>query len=149
MLEDHLTLYLADDDKDDRSLLIEAFQHITLNVTIVDFDNGVTLMANLLDKNKPLPHIIYLDLNMPLMNGMECIRDIKDEEALSKIPIIIYSNSLDTTIQKVLYSQGASMYLIKPNSFQELQVLLGKSLEYVKPGNTSPVLSFKDFVLKP
>ncbi len=131
MLLQTLLIYLADDDKEDRMLFKEALDEIDMNISIEDFDNGVTLMDNLLKVDKPLPHVIYLDLNMPLMNGEECLNDIRNEPRFSNIPIIIYSTYADTPISNELQKKGANLYLVKPNSFEKLKYLLTKSLKYI------------------
>lgn len=131
MLLKPLLIYLADDDQDDRMLFKEALDEINVDIAIEDFDNGVTLMDNLLNKDKPLPDVIYLDLNMPLMNGEECLHDIKNEPELSQIPIIIYSTYADEVSANNLKKQGANLYLEKPDTFNNLKNLLRKSLDYI------------------
>ena len=131
MLLKSLLIYLADDDRDDRMLFKEALDEIDMAFAIEDFDNGVTLMDNLLNKSKPLPDVIYLDLNMPLMNGEECLHDIKNEPELSQIPIIIYSTYVDEAAANSLQKRGADLYLEKPDSFEKLKNLLRKSLEFI------------------
>ena len=131
MLQKPLLIYLADDDNEDRMLFKEALDEINMNVSVEDFDNGVTLMEHLLMTNKPLPDAIYLDLNMPLMNGEECLNDIRNEPQLSKIPIIIYSTYIDETLAEKLQNKGANWYLMKPSTFGELKNLLQKSLNYI------------------
>jgi response regulator RpfG family c-di-GMP phosphodiesterase len=140
-----LLIYLADDDNEDRMLFKEAFDEIDINVSIEDFDNGVTLMDNLLRLDKPLPHVIYLDLNMPLMNGEECLHDIKNEPRLLNIPIIIYSTHADVSITNELQKKGAALYLVKPNAFEALKSLLSKSLEYIHL--TTNHTDFPEFVI--
>ncbi|MBP0903686.1 response regulator [Mariniflexile gromovii] len=131
MLQKPLLIYLADDDNEDRMLFKEALDEINMNVSVEDFDNGVTLMEHLLMKDKPLPDAIYLDLNMPLMNGEECLNDIRNEPYLSQIPIIIYSTYIDEQMADRLQSNGANWYLMKPNTFGKLKSLLQKSLNYI------------------
>ncbi|WP_308992335.1 response regulator [Mariniflexile litorale] len=131
MLQKPLLIYLADDDNEDRMLFKEALDEINMEVYIKDFDNGVTLMEHLLMTDQPLPDAIYLDLNMPLMNGEECLIDIRNEPQLSQIPIIIYSTYVDEAMIDRLQKKGANWYLMKPNSFEELKNLLRKSLNYV------------------
>lgn len=132
MIHKTLLIYLADDDNEDRMLFKEALDELDMNVVIEDFDNGVTLMEHLLMQEKPLPDAIYLDLNMPLMNGEECLHDIKNEPELSKIPIIIFSTYIDEIMAQRLQKDGADWYLMKPNSFQKLKSLLRKSLNYIQ-----------------
>ncbi|WP_434036339.1 response regulator [Formosa sp. 4Alg 33] len=127
-----LLIYLADDDETDRMLFLEAFNNSISEIEVVSFDNGVTLMDNLLNETKPLPHAIYLDLNMPLMNGIECLNDIKNEIKLQDIPIFIYSSTIDSSMSDELQKQGANLYLVKPNSFDKLVSILSKSLDYLQ-----------------
>ncbi|WP_445735835.1 response regulator [Mariniflexile sp.] len=143
MLQKPLLIYLADDDNEDRMLFKEALDEIDLDVYIEDFDNGVTLMDQLL-KAENLPDAIYLDLNMPLMNGEECLNDIRNEPKLSHIQIIIYSTYVDEAMAERLHKKGANWYLMKPNSFNKLKNLLRKSLEYVYIGskNTASLSKF-------
>ncbi|CAH8282132.1 CheY-like chemotaxis protein [Mariniflexile fucanivorans] len=131
MLQKPLLIYLADDDNEDRMLFKEALDELNMNVAVEDFDNGVTLMEHLLMAGKPLPDAIYLDLNMPLMNGEECLNDIRNEPQLSKIPIIIYSTYIDEAMADTLQNKGANWYLMKPSTFGNLKNLLRKSLNYV------------------
>jgi CheY-like chemotaxis protein len=140
-------IFLADDDSEDRQLFTEALHELPFEINVATFDNGVTLMDELLNHEKKLPDLIFLDLNMPLMNGEECLADIRDEPKLAKIPIIIYSNYLDKEKVKLLYRKGADRYLKKPTQFAKLKSSLSyciKSLESVKDGKGSLV----DFIIK-
>lgn len=143
MLQKPLLIYLADDDNEDRMLFKEALDELNLNVIIEDFDNGVTLMEHLLMTEKTLPDAIYLDLNMPLMNGEECLNDIKNEPQLSQIPVIIYSTYIDEIMANRLQNDGASWYLIKPNSFEKLKNLLLKSLNQIHIGYNKMAPNFE------
>lgn len=145
MLLPPILIYLADDDKEDRMLFKEALDAIGMNAYIEDFDNGVTLMVNLLNTTKPLPDVIYLDLNMPLMNGEECLNDIKDESRLSNIPIVIYSTYEDKTITDKLQKKGANLYIVKPNSFEKLKNVLTKSLDNIH--HSRDKTGFPEFVI--
>ncbi|ALJ03696.1 hypothetical protein APS56_00380 [Pseudalgibacter alginicilyticus] len=144
MLHKPLLIYLADDDNEDRMLFKEALDELQMDVIVQDFDNGVTLMEHLLKTDTPLPDVIYLDLNMPLMNGEECLNDIRNEPNLLDIPIIIYSTYIDETMSDTLQDKGANWYLMKPNTFGKLKKLLRKSLNYVYSGseNTASNLEF-------
>ncbi len=142
-----LRIYLADDDDDDRVLFCDAIEELGIETSVNTFENGVDLMANLIDKDKGLPDMIFLDLNMPLMNGEECLDDIRSEPALTKIPIIIYSTSLDEKMAEVLQLKGANLYLQKPKSYNQLKESLSRSIDaiynYIKGGPT-----LKDFIVK-
>jgi CheY-like chemotaxis protein len=119
-----LTIFLADDDQDDRMLFTEALINLGSFIDIRAFDNGVDLLATLLEPEVALPDIIFLDLNMPLMNGEECLDNLKNEPKLSAIPVVIYSSYIDTELMAVLQGKGADHFLQKPNTFPNLQLRL-------------------------
>ncbi len=147
MNKDQLNIFLADDDDDDRLLFCEALDELETNTRVTTFENGVDLMANLIDKEIALPDMIFLDLNMPLMNGEECLNDIKLEPTLSEIPIVIYSTSLDPHMAEILLEKGANLYLQKPKSYTQLKASLERSLESIDQNQSRPT-SMKDFVIK-
>ncbi|MFS4418238.1 response regulator [Maribacter sp. 2307ULW6-5] len=124
-------VFLADDDADDRQFLIDAFQELPDRVKVTTFDNGVELMDALLH-TKPLPQMVFLDLFMPLMNGEECLHDIRNEAALAAIPVVIYSTMLDPDKAADLKEQGANKYLQKPASFEALKQALTVCLDYIE-----------------
>ena len=146
MIQKPFLIYLADDDADDRELFKEALSEIETDVFIADFDNGVSLIDHLLNPQNRLPDVIYLDLNMPLMNGEECLDDIKNEQKLSKIPIIIYSTYVDEDTSDRLKNKGANGFLTKPSSFSELKNSLHSSLKYVYSNSQNPS-SFQEFII--
>lgn len=138
----NLIIFLADDDKDDRSLLSDALLELSPTVKLKTFDNGVDLMASLLERERSLPDIIFLDLNMPLMTGEECLEDIRNERQLAKIPVVIYSGYHDDHKIRLLQKKGADRFLQKPNSYLELQALLLRSITCLTTNNSN-----EDFVI--
>ncbi|HZJ20799.1 MAG TPA: response regulator [Pricia sp.] len=140
-------IFLADDDDDDRQLFQEALAKISDFVNIITFDNGVSLIDQLLKTHEKLPDAIFLDLNMPLMNGEECLADIRNESIFAQVPIIIYSTSLDRAKVEYLYEKGANRYLQKPSSFAHLKSALEKCLGYLD-NNTGKDGGILDFVIK-
>ncbi|TDQ32351.1 response regulator [Zeaxanthinibacter enoshimensis] len=142
-----LHIVLADDDDDDRLLFTEALEETSIPATVTTFDNGVDLMAYLINEDEALPDIIFLDLNMPLMNGEECLRDIRNEPSLKRIPIIIYSTSLDLDKVKVLRKRGANYYIQKPAYFHQLKMVLQRSIESVMEEDEKAAQE-ADFVIK-
>ena len=123
-----MNIFLADDDEDDRIFNADALAEITSQTDITEFTNGVELMAEL-HSERPLPDIIFLDLNMPLMDGFECLSDIREIEEFSKIPVVIYSTSFHEKDVEKLREMGATLYLQKPSSYDQLKKLLKKCLD--------------------
>lgn len=139
-------IYLVDDDQEDRMLFREALGEIDTPVIVRNFDNGVSLIANLLNSEDALPDAIFIDLNMLLMNGEECVEDIRNERHFSQIPIIIYSIYVDDQAMDRLQVKGANGYLIKPDSFEKLKKIIKKSLELI-PVNMSNRLFQQNFII--
>ncbi|SDL50911.1 response regulator [Kriegella aquimaris] len=126
-----IKIYLADDDGDDRELFIEALSEIPLETTVTEFDNGIDLMDDLFS-NKPLPDVIFLDLRMPLMDGFECLSDIRSFNQFSQVKVNVYSSSYHEREVNQLKEDGANRYLQKPTSFNQLKTLLYKSIRHLE-----------------
>ena len=124
-------IYLADDDADDRELFMDALKEIPVSTEVREFSNGVDLMDALFSK-KDLPDAVFLDLRMPLMDGFECLSDIRSFPQFSKIKIFVYSTSYHEMEVNQLKTDGADHYLQKPNSFQLLKSLLFQSVRLLE-----------------
>jgi CheY-like chemotaxis protein len=120
-------ILLADDDEDDRLFFKEAFEEIKVKTSVTLVNDGVELMNHLTKNGHPLPHILFLDLNMPRKNGMECLQEIRSSDTLKEIPIAIYSTSSSEEDIENTFVRGANVYIKKPNDFEALK----KTLEEV------------------
>lgn len=81
-------------------------------------------MSYLLEKSKQLPDVLFLDLNMPRKNGSMCLAEIKSNEKLKKLPVIIYSTSLYEDVASLLYKEGAHYYVRKTDLAELKKILL-------------------------
>ncbi len=125
-LKNNISVYLADDDADDRFLFEEALMEVMSDAKLTTANNGEQLM-NFLDKNTPPPpHLIFLDLNMPLKNGMECLEELKKDKKFKNIPVVIFSTSCQKEAMDQVYKKGADYYMCKPDNFQTLKSLLDR-----------------------
>ncbi len=106
-------IMLIDDDEDDREFFCFAIKEIDKSITIDCCTSGPSALAKLQESNTPLPHLIFLDINMPGRSGKETLMALKKAERTKAIPVIMYSSSeLEKDEMKEL---GAAHYLIKPN----------------------------------
>ena len=121
-----LSVFLADDDADDRFLFEEALMEIRKDVKLISVNNGEQLMFELDRNDLVSPYLIFLDLNMPLKNGIECLDEIKSNSYLKNIPVVIFSTSSQKETINQVYVKGANYYMCKPDNFQKLKMLLGK-----------------------
>ena len=148
MTKEHYYLLLADDDEDDCLFFKEALDEITVGTTLSTVHDGVQLMDYLKTNISNLPDVIFLDLNMPRKNGLECLAEIKDNENLKNLPIIIFSTSLDGEIVDKLYQKGASFYIRKPGDFSKLKSVIEKALT-IAPENNFKQPERANFILQP
>lgn len=126
MLPHNVSVFLTDDDADDRFLFEEALMDVRNNISITAFNNGEQLMNLLKDKKSRHPNLIFLDLNMPLKNGIECLEEIKNNDNLKYIPVVIFSTSRQKETVNQAYIKGANFYMYKPDNFEKLKLLLDK-----------------------
>lgn len=121
-------ILLADDDEGDRTIFIEAFSEIKIKTTVRTVNDGEELMKWLNDEGNPLPHFLFLDLNMPRKNGLDCLREIRSIEKLKDIFIAIYSTSGNEKDVDETFALGANVYITKPSDFNELKQILYKAV---------------------
>ena len=105
-------ILLIDDDVDDQLIFREMIQEIAPPIECIVAGNGVEGLG-ILAKTQPPPAIIFLDLNMPLINGWECLERIKMNDRLNQIPIVILTTSDNKADKKKTLEQGASKFLTK------------------------------------
>lgn len=120
-----LNILLADDDEDDRLLFKDAFDEIRIKTNVQMVHDGVQLMHYLNNPEHNLPDIVFLDLNMPLKNGFECLAEIRSAKRLKDLSIAIYSTSGSDEDIEETFVKGANVYIKKPNDFSVLKKVLG------------------------
>ena len=124
MVKDYIHIILADDDEDDRLLFIDAFEELKINTKVNTFNDGVELMEYLNSPDAVLPNVLFLDLNMPKKNGIECLYEIKANERFREIAIAIFSTSSSEEHIEETFVQGANIYIKKPSDFATLKKVL-------------------------
>jgi len=129
---------LADDDKDDCFLFKEAFEELGIPARLTTVHDGEELMQ-LLNKKEKLPGILFLDLNMPCKNGFICLTEIKQDQELKELPVVILSTSFQQEKVEQLHKEGAQHYVCKPNEFSHLKNLIHRAIS--KPPEACFVLS--------
>ncbi|MDD2673771.1 response regulator [Flavobacterium sp. Sr18] len=126
MTTDFINICLADDDEDDRLFFTDAFEELKINTKVSTFNDGVELMDYLNHEDSVLPNVLFLDLNMPKKNGVECLLEIKKNEKLNDIAIAIYSTSSSEEHIEETFINGANIYIKKPNDFDNLKKILSE-----------------------
>ncbi len=117
--------FLIDDDEDDREIFAMALQKANADFVCKTAKNGKEALENAAAHDF-VPGYIFVDLNMPLVSGRECVVALKKMERLAQVPIIVYSTSSFERDIEDLKKLGASHYLVKPTSFNALVAALKK-----------------------
>ena len=119
-----LRLLLVDDDKDDQEIFHIALQDLKDGFDCKYANDGNEALEYLKDPNTVLPQCIFIDMNMPRMNGIQCLAEIKKDPKLAAIPSYMYSTSADQKSIEAARELGAMDFIIKPASISELTEIL-------------------------
>lgn len=120
-------IFLVDDDVDDQLFFTDALKEIDSGISCAIANNGREALEHL-RKMTLLPEILFLDLNMPFMNGYECLSQLKNEVRLSRIPVVIFTTSNDPKDAEITHQLGAEVFLSKPSEYRLLREKLEKIL---------------------
>jgi CheY-like chemotaxis protein len=146
-LSDHkLNIFLADDDTVDCLLFKEALEELPLSAKLTTFENGEKLMERLTKKDNKLPDVLFLDLNMPRKNGFVTLGEIKRNNQLDSLPVIIFSTAFEQKKVNQVFRDAAHYYIRKPTDFSELKKIINKVLTLITQGN-NPLPLKENFVI--
>jgi len=123
-----ITLFLADDDEDDKKLFIESAKQIDKQIKIFTASDGQEALSILKDKRNPLPDYIFLDLRMPRISGKQCLEEIMKDKRLQHIPVFIYTTSREVMDSINLKENGAVHFISKPANPAEIYYILSAVL---------------------
>ena len=121
MLFKYMVCYLIDDDEDDRDFLEMALEEVDPGIRLLSANNAEDALRELRSKEIE-PHIIFLDLNMPRIDGWECLKLLKETDHLCDVPVIIYSTSENGRDPKD--NPGYNEFLTKQSKISDLVVRL-------------------------
>lgn len=120
---------LTDDDEDDRDFFRTAVATTDPDVNLLTFNDGVFL-TEYLDSNPDVkPQIIFLDINMPRMNGFECLAKLRKRFNPLELPVVMYTTSENDNDLLEASRLGANLYVRKPSDFHRLKALIHEVLK--------------------
>lgn len=134
------TILLVDDDYDDQLLFKDALAEADDSVLYLSANNGIDALEKLNSENITIPDLVFMDVNMPKMNGIDCLKEIKKSEKLKPIPIMMYSTSSFSEYQKECFENGAIGYIVKPDDYWQLCDKLKDILNSELPNKTTQSL---------
>lgn len=111
--------FIVDDDEDDQEILATAISGSILSKHTCSFATDGEAAIAILNSDH-LPDYIFLDLNMPRMNGLQCLQEIRDIENLQHIPVVIFTTSTDESAKTEALRLGATAFITKPTRISEL-----------------------------
>ena len=113
-----MLVFYVDDDIDDREMFLEAIKKAGQDIDYMHFESGQDILA-FLATHQSNPDYIFIDINMPKMDGHECAKRIRENERTSEIPIVMYSTAFNPNdIEK--FEKLGYQYLAKPHEFSNL-----------------------------
>jgi CheY-like chemotaxis protein len=123
-----LRILLADDDTDDCLFFKKALGELSISASLTAVHNGEDLMNYLTEHTEHLPHVLFLDINMPRKNGAECLSDIRANAKLKNLPVVMFSTSNSWEVINRLFKSGANVYIHKPSDFGQLKQVIHHAL---------------------
>jgi CheY-like chemotaxis protein len=143
-MDENILILLVDDDEDDHLFFKEALEKVGIFYTLTIARDSFQFF-NMLEAEKKFD-IIFLDINMPKMDGKECLKKIKTIEAYKNIPVIMFTSSQSSKDIDETFNTGAHFYLVKPyaqiNFIAALKVIFSVNWK-----STQPLPARNDFVI--
>lgn len=121
-------IVLTDDDKEEHVLFKDVVEEFDEIDSLISFEKGIDLLNYLEKSNSKKPHLIFLDLNMPTLNGFECLSKIRENSNYDDLKIIIYSTSSSDKDLELSFKNGADLYITKPFDFFHMKEILDQVL---------------------
>ncbi len=136
-------ILMADDDKDDFLCLKEAAEKAGEPLQVSYAGNWLELWRFII---KTIPDLLFLDINMPVKDGIECLQLLRQERKYDNIPILIYSTSVNKSDIDKAYQNGANYFIIKPNAIEDITHIIKRLISMGKDELLS-VPSREEFVI--
>ena len=120
---------LVDDDPDDQEIFLLCMGQVRPEVKCQVLDSGVDALEKFQDDENFKPDIIFLDVNMPKMNGLDCLTELKTIPRLDNSCIYIYSTTSEIAVVQKAKELGANDYVMKLPNISQLKEKLGKVVD--------------------
>jgi|SRR5580704_12956761 CheY-like chemotaxis protein len=127
-MKKNISIFLVDDDEDDKKLFIESAREVNKQIHCVTASDGQEALKLLRDEKNPVPDYIFLDLRMPRISGRQCLEEIRKDERLRHIPVFIYTTSREVRDSIELKKNGAVHFISKPTNPGEIYYILSSVL---------------------
>ncbi len=112
--------FLIENDEDDREIFTLALEEVDSSISSIYAENGVKALEMLHNNPDLQPYFIFIDMNMPLMNGVQCLQEIKKIDRLANVPVYIYSTVADPKYVAEVKKLGAVDFVLNPSRYKGL-----------------------------
>lgn len=126
---------LIDDDADDQEIFCQALESVDQSINCSFANDGVEALEKLNADEAFIPHYIFIDMNMPRMNGRQCLGEIKKIDRLKNVELYMYSTAADPKTIAETKEMGAKEFIVKPSNFNDLTKKLTEIFNDHSPGN--------------
>lgn len=123
-----INILLADDDYDDCNFFKDALGELLESVNLSIVNDGDELMKFLTKEGNELPDVLFLDINMPRKNGIECLSEIRHIEKLKNLSVVMFTTSNSPENINLSFKTGAHVYITKPADFEHLKQVISHAL---------------------
>ncbi|MEO7264438.1 MAG: response regulator [Ferruginibacter sp.] len=125
-MKNNKLFFLIDDDQDDQEIFSLAVKNADDSFDCLCTDDCVDAIKKFAADKSLKPHAIFIDMNMPRINGLECLREVRKADHHKDTPIYIYTTSSDDKIRKESKVLGATGFITKPTSLNDLVSLISE-----------------------
>lgn len=122
-------ILLIDDDRDDAELFKEALSELDDSIGFEHYEDSKEGLRTLLERHNSLPDIIFLDINMPVVSGWQCLTEFKKSEHLKDIAVIMFTTSSQPRERELAKELGAEGFITKPSDYKTLKTMLASVIE--------------------
>lgn len=125
-------ILVADDDIDDQEMISDSFRDIDSRCTVEVVSNGQLAIDRMHNDHLPRPCLVVLDLNMPVLDGMETLTRIRQNTGFHDIPVVVFTTSNSKESRSQSLTLGAMDYIVKPNDYRGLMEVTTKMMQYCR-----------------
>lgn len=120
-----LKILLVDDDIEEYEFMTSALQKLRVSADVFHVQQCEDVTAVIKKHN---PDMVFIDINMPSINGIDCLKSVRSHASFESLPIIIYSTSNNSSDIQESFKHKANLYVVKPNTFNKLTASLERVL---------------------
>lgn len=116
-----IDILLVEDNPDDADLVLYVLSKYNLTKRVKHISQGDEALNYLLNESNPLPSVVFLDVKLPKLNGLEILRELRQHERTAHLPVVMLTSSSSERDIRTSYTLGANSYVVKPIDFEAFE----------------------------